>query len=167
MAATTSATGMDKPSRAGPADNQIADLVDARIAQLKASLRLTVEQDGSWGGVETALHDYGVGLVRSRYDYQARIDETRDGMRRWRDDRRGEEGRSADKRSDETATAGPVSAPSSEIAMMRWEADDLAQRAILLRKVADAVDPLFTSLGDRQRRMLIRFMEDGFDRVGR
>ncbi len=46
--------------RSGPADNQIANDVDARIARLKADLRLTADQEKNWSGVETALHDYGV-----------------------------------------------------------------------------------------------------------
>jgi hypothetical protein len=46
--------------RNGPTDNQIANDVDAKIARLKAELRLTPDQEKNWPGLETALHDYGI-----------------------------------------------------------------------------------------------------------
>jgi len=42
----------------GPAANQIANDVDARIALLEANLRLTVDQERNWPGLQTAMHDY-------------------------------------------------------------------------------------------------------------
>ena len=42
----------------GPAANQIANDVDARIALLEANLRLTVDQEKNWPGLQTAMHDY-------------------------------------------------------------------------------------------------------------
>lgn len=49
----------------GPADNQIANEVDARIAQLKANLSLSVDQEKNWPGLQSALHDYGMAQLKN------------------------------------------------------------------------------------------------------
>ena len=47
----------DQTSRRQTTAEQITAQADARIARLKAALRLTSEQEKNWSGVETALHD--------------------------------------------------------------------------------------------------------------
>lgn len=139
--------------RAGPADNQIADEVDARIAQLKANLRLSADDDNKWPPLSNALRDYGVAAVKARYAYDTLVGR-RDGRERDRDRR----------------TDAPQSADDgrpNHLAIMRWEAEDMAARAGHLKKMADAAEPIYASLGDRQRRMLMRFIESGFDHAGR
>ena len=59
----STATQTETPT--GPADNQIANDVDARIAQLKANLRLTVDQEKNWPALQAALHDDGVGQLKT------------------------------------------------------------------------------------------------------
>jgi hypothetical protein len=49
--------GGDRTSRHQMTAEQITAKADARIARLKAALRLTSEQEKDWSGVETALHD--------------------------------------------------------------------------------------------------------------
>ena len=46
--------------RGSPSASQIADQIDARIAKLKADLRLDDDQSKNWGGVQSALHDIGI-----------------------------------------------------------------------------------------------------------
>ncbi|WP_342358414.1 hypothetical protein [Terrarubrum flagellatum] len=141
------------PERAGPTENQLADEIDARIAQLKASLRLSPEQDGKWGDVRDALREYGLGVVRGRL---ALDEETGRGLNR---ERRGDMTRSD--------MADAPDARPNDLALMRLEADDMARRADGLRKIATAAEPFFGEMNPRQQRMLIRFIDDGFDRIGR
>jgi hypothetical protein len=51
-------------ARPGPADNQIADGVNARIARLRTDPRLTSNQEKNWSGLRTALHNDGVGQIK-------------------------------------------------------------------------------------------------------
>ena len=48
----------------GPAVNQLTAVDDARIARMKADLRLTPDQEGYWGKLESALKD----ISRQRAD---------------------------------------------------------------------------------------------------
>jgi hypothetical protein len=121
------ATPAAQAERTGPADNQIANDVDARIARLKADLRLTSDQEKNWGGLQTVLHDHGVGEMKSPTA-----------------------GRSARADRDERP---------NDIVMMRDEANELNAKAASLKKLADAVDPLYGSLDDRQRHKLVQFMK--------
>ncbi len=122
-----------RAQRTGPSDNQIANDVDARIARLKADLQLTSDQEKTWSGLQTALHDYGVGefktVVAGR---SSRIDR---------------EGQS--QRNDHP----------NDIAMMRDEAAELSSKAASLKKLADAAEPLYGSLDDRQKHKLVQFMK--------
>jgi hypothetical protein len=117
--------------RAGPADNQIADDVDAKIAKLKADLRLTADQENNWSSLQTTLHDYGVDQFKTIVA-----------------------GRSARHDRDDHP---------NDIAMMRSEADRLTARAASLKKLADAADPLYGSLDDRQKHRLVQFMQTEFE----
>ncbi len=122
-----------RAQRTGPSDNQIANDVDARIARLKADLQLTSDQEKSWSGLQTTLHDYGVGefknVVAGR---SARMD---------REDQ--------SQRNDHP----------NDIVLMRDEAAELNSRAASLKKLADAAEPLYGSLDDRQKHQLVQFMK--------
>ena len=126
----------------GPTDNQIANEADARVARLKASLQLTVDQENSWPRLQQALRDYGVTKLREK----AQVNEDRGGRRR---------------RGDRPAEAQQ---PDNDIVLMRKEADSLSANAAALRKLADAADPLYQALNDRQRRLLVRAIVSEFDR---
>lgn len=141
------------PERAGPTDNQIADEVDARIAQLKANMRLTPEQDGKWSGIRDALREAGIQAAKRRYAAEEHMG---------RHDRRG-------RRDDEPEATATIDQGrrANDIAMMRQDADQMAADAASLKKVADAAEPLYDILVDRQRRILMRFVARGFDRAER
>jgi hypothetical protein len=115
----------------------VAAFTDARIAALKAGLKLTADQEKNWPAVETALRD----LAKHRAD---RMKEVSDRMRERREARRS---------GDNTAAAPDA------IAVMRRGADAMDSRAAGLKKLADASEPLYKSLDDGQKRrfaMMIR-----------
>jgi hypothetical protein len=136
-------TGDNAPAQSdanmAPADNQISNDVDARIAQLKSNLRLTVDQEKNWSGLQTALHDYGVGQLKSAL-----------------------EGKTHPSRRDreEQSQTDRV----SDIALMRKMADGLAARAASLKKLADAAEPLYGSLDQRQRSELFDYLRTDFEK---
>ena len=111
-----------------------AAFTDARIAALKAGLKLTADQEKNWPAVETALRD----LAKERAArMNARAERRQEGRR-------------------DSAAAQP--APDA-IARMREGADRLTARATGLKKLADATEPLYKSLDDSQKHrfaMLIR-----------
>jgi zinc resistance-associated protein len=107
-----------------------AAFTDARIAGLKAGLKLTAEQEKNWPAVETALRD----LAKQRAE--------RMNARAERRSNRGEAGR-------DNAAAQP--APDA-VARMREGADAMTARAAGLKKLADASEPLYKSLDDGQKR---------------
>ena len=45
---------------------------------------------------------------------------------------------------------------------MRADADALDQRAAALKKLADAAQPIYASLDERQRKRLVQYIEQGF-----
>jgi hypothetical protein len=115
--------------RSGPSDNQIANDVDARIAKLKADLQLTSDQEKNWSGLQTVLHDHGVGELKNLSG-----------------------GRSSHMDRDNQSQR-------NDIVMMRDEAAELNSKAASLKKLADAAEPLYGSLDDRQKHKLVQFMK--------
>jgi hypothetical protein len=55
-----------RAERAEMTTNQISDRVDARIALLKADLRLTPDQDNNWANLAAVLHDIGMKSAERR-----------------------------------------------------------------------------------------------------
>ena len=98
---------------------------EARIAALKAGLRLTPEQERNWPPVETAMRD----LAKQR---MARLAERRD---------RATERRNEPRQRD-------------AIEFLRQRAELMAERAGGLKRLADAAEPLYKSLDDGQKRRL-------------
>jgi hypothetical protein len=140
-AATPSQSSTNPASQAdrnGPPANQIANEVDAGIARLKASLRLTADQEKNWAGLQSAIHDYGVAEFKqpmsgrsARNDREARGDRNR-----------------ADRPND--------------ITRMRSNADEMTARAAAMKKLADAAEPLYNNLDDSQREKLFQFLGTHF-----
>ena len=116
--------------RMRPTAEDVAALTDARIAALKAGLKLTPEQEKNWPAVESAIRDRA----------KARADR--------RTERR------------EAQQSGDKAAPRpGMIDRMRQRADAMDARADEMKKFADAVEPLYKSLNDDQKRrfaMLLR-----------
>jgi len=120
-----------------PSAEDVAAFTDARIAGLKAGLRLTAEQEKNWPAVEAALRD----LAKQRAD---RMKDRADRMIARREARR----------SGDSATSGP-----DAIGRLRQGADAMNSRAEGLKKLADAAEPLYKSLDDGQKHrftMLLR-----------
>ncbi len=102
-----------------------AALVDARIAAVKAGLKLTPDQEKLWPPVETAVREFAkLRIDRANARMQAR--------------------QNGDAR-------GPQADP---LARLRQRADSLAATASALQKIADAADPLYKTLDEGQKRRL-------------
>jgi zinc resistance-associated protein len=125
-----SAPSPDDGARAQLRAEDVAAFTDARIAGLKAGLKLTADQEKNWPAVETALRE------------RAKQRAERMNARAERRTNRREAGR------DHTA-ARP--APDA-IARMRAGADAMTARAAGLKTLADASEPLYRSLDDSQKR---------------
>lgn len=106
------------------ADDRAA-LTDARIAGLKAGLKLNADQEKLWPDVEKALRD----AAQARAERMAKFKEERKEAR--------EEGKKGD-----------------FVERLRRGADMATERAAEMRKLADAVDPLYKTLDDGQKRRL-------------
>jgi hypothetical protein len=112
-----------------PTTNQIVAYDDARLAKLKADLRLAPEQEGNWGKLESAMKD----VSKRRADRM---------VARWeKDDARN---------------------PPTPGERMRRAADLMRAEADELNSAADAIDPLWGKLDDRQKRTLFAYLEQSF-----
>lgn len=163
----TDRTDRDRGDRMPPSANQIVDHADARIARFKAELRLTPEQSKNWDSLQNALHDIAV----ARADRWVAM---RDKMREEREKARAEANRPRDQSAQTDPNAPAGSSPSrdqtgsvddtrrgpNEINRIRQMADEMSQRATDARKIADAAQPLYDSLDDRQRRQFARFIRE-------
>ena len=103
-----------------------AAFTDARIAAVKAGLKLTPDQEKLWPPVEAAVRDFA----------KLRIDRANARMKAQRDD-----SRDAQKADD------PVT-------RLRERADNMAASAAAMKRIADAADPLYKTLDDGQKRRL-------------
>jgi hypothetical protein len=109
--------------RMNPEDR--AAFADARIAAVKAGLKLTPDQDKLWPPVETAVRDFAkLRIDRANARMQARKD-----------------------RDAERPKVDPVT-------RLHQRADNMATTAAALKKIADAADPLYKTLDEGQKRRL-------------
>jgi zinc resistance-associated protein len=120
-----------------PSIEDVEAFTDARIAGLKAGLKLNAEQEKNWPAFEAAMRD----LAKDRADrMKARMER----MAALREARRG----------GDNAQSGP-----DAIARLRQNADAMTTRAASLKKLADAAEPLYKSLDEGQKHrfgMLLR-----------
>jgi hypothetical protein len=131
--------GSQAPERGGarwhPSAEDTAAFTDARIAGLKAGLKLTPEQEKNWPAVEAAMRD----LAKDRADRMKARMERMAALREAR--------RDGDK-----AQSGSAQPGSDAIMRLRQGADAMTARAANLKKLADAAEPLYKSLDDGQKR---------------
>lgn len=113
--------------------------VDAKIAAVKAGLKLTPEQEKMWPPVEAAVRDFAKQRIARA---NARASE-REALRAERDQKGSQDGKAAS--ADQTR---------DPMARLRDRADSMAETAAGLKKIADAADPLYKSLDDGQKRRL-------------
>lgn len=120
--------------RMNPEDR--AALADARIAAVKAGLKLTPDQEKLWAPVESAMHDFAkLRIDRANARMTAREDADKDGAKPERD----------------------------PVARLRQRADNMAANAAALKHIADAADPLYKTLDDGQkRRLMVLIRMEGF-----
>ena len=131
-----------------------AAFADARIAAVHAGLKLTPDQEKLWPPVEAAVRD----LVKLRIDRANARMKAQDG-------------------------APDQQKPDDPVTRLRERADNMSASAAVLKKIADAADPLYKTLDDGQKRRLTflthrggrfggeggwrhRWMERGMDRDG-
>ena len=117
-----------------------AAFADARIAAVRAGLKLTPDQEKLWPPVETAVKEFA----------KLRIDRANARMNAMRDDSR-----------DRQRPADPV-------ARLRERAESMGATAAAMKKIADAADPLYKTLDDGQKRRLaiLTHMERRFGHHG-
>jgi hypothetical protein len=126
--------------------DDMSAMADARIAGVKAGLRLTPDQEKLWPPVEAAARD----LAKLRVD---RVAARREEMRGRRE-----------RRSDDTREqAGPRS-PDEMFDRFKRRADDMTTSAAALKKLSDAAEPLYKSLNDDQKRRLVMLVRPGMHR---
>ncbi|HEY3030702.1 MAG TPA: Spy/CpxP family protein refolding chaperone [Bradyrhizobium sp.] len=109
--------------RMSPEDR--AAFTDARIAAVKAGLKLTPDQEKLWPPVEAAVRDFA----------KLRIDRANARMNAERD-------------------AQDQQKPNDPVARLRDRADTMAATATAMKRIADAADPLYKTLDDGQKRRL-------------
>lgn len=117
---------MHHHARINPEDR--AAFADARIAAVKAGLKLTPDQEKLWPAVETSVRDFA----------KLRIDRANARM----EDRKA---RSDDAKND---------TPPNPVERLQKRADNMAATASALKKIAEAADPLYKTLDDGQKRRL-------------
>ena len=123
-----------RPTPAQMAENAGA-MSDARIAALKAGLRLTPDQEKLWPGVETALQELSKERIERRTE---RFEQ-----------------RAADKADPKADKARP-----NPIERMRERADAMIERGDSLKKLVTAADPLYQSLDDGQKHRFAKLFRD-------
>lgn len=124
---STAAIREGRRNRISPEDR--AAFLDARLAAIKAGLKLTAQQEALWPPVEAAVREMFADRMEARAE------------------------RRADRR--EAKAAGERADP---IGRIRDRAERLADRAEGLEKFADAAEPLYKSLDDAQKRRLLVLM---------
>jgi hypothetical protein len=108
-----------------------AAFTDARIAAVKAGLKLTPDQEKLWPPVETAVRDFAkLRIDRANARMNAQQDDSRDAQKQ-----------------DSQNVPDPVT-------RLRDRAETMAATAAAMKKIADAADPLYKTLDDSQKRRL-------------
>jgi hypothetical protein len=109
-----------------------AAMADAKIAAVHAGLKLTADQEKLWPPVESAVRE----LVKIRLDRAAAREAA------------------AAKPADDQPKPDPV-------ARLRKRAENMLASATVLKKIADAADPLYKTLDDGQKRRLAMLTHHG------
>jgi hypothetical protein len=148
VAAAQTAAPATHPAPEAPkwAERRVDDraaMLDARVAGLRAGLRLTPEQEKLWGPFEAAVRDFADARTARMQGMQ--------GMNE-RDDK----GEGPD-------MAGPAPSP---IDRLDRTATRLSEVGAALRKIADAGKPLYASLDEQQKRMF-GYLSHEMMRMGR
>ncbi len=133
------------------AEDRLA-FVDARLAAVRAGLKLTPDQDKSWPDIESAVRDF----AKQRIDQRATNAAPSTDQRPPQDQRQPQRDQQQDQAQDQTPdqTRDPV-------ARLRDRAERMAATAAGLKRIADAADPLYKTLDEGQKRRLGLLMHMG------
>jgi hypothetical protein len=146
-----------RAERSASTISQSTDRAEARIAILKADLRLSADQAQHWAGLESALND--IAAKRAK---------------RWAASNDLQTGRSSsnapvapdtsitedEQRRDTDSERYARQARLDDIDEMRRKADAYTVQAAELRQIADAAQPLYDTLDDHQRHRLVQFVRE-------
>jgi hypothetical protein len=152
--------------RGPPSASQVADQIDARIAKLKADLRLNDDQSKNWGSVQSALHDIAVNRANR---YLQRDQPPADTQRDANAPPLPRDANAPPQTRDTNAAPSADTRERDRSRMpdvpefMRREADYLSNRASDLRKLADATGPFYNSLDDKQKRRFLDYLRSERD----
>ncbi len=130
IAVAQQAAKPDAPRYRVSAEDRAA-MTDARIAAIRAGLKLSTDQEKHWPAVETAIRD----LAKQRQSAM--------------------EARRAARQAD------PRPARPDAIARLRRGADAMESRGEALKKLADAAEPLYQSLDEGQKHRFVRLLRVG------
>jgi hypothetical protein len=118
-----------------------AAYADARIAALKAGLRLSAEQEKLWPPVESTLKDLAAKRITRQEERRAEWRERREQREAARRD-----GKSRDeRRAEREQNFNPME-------RLRKGADRMTEGGNDLKRLADATEPLYNALDDAQKR---------------
>lgn len=131
--------GRAHASRMNPDDR--AAYADARIAALKAGLRLSAEQEKLWPPVEATLKDLAAKRLQRQEERRAAWRERREQREHARRDDKSREERRAEREQ-----------RSNPVERLRKGADRMSERGADLKRLADATEPLYNALDDGQKR---------------
>lgn len=114
--------------------------LDARIAAVKAGLKLTPEQEKSWPAIESAVRDFAKARIENA---NAKAPAAADA-------------KPADGKPPAAADASKADQPEQDdpVARLRQRAEHMAATAAALKRIADAADPLYKTLDEGQKRRL-------------
>ena len=146
-----------RAERSASTISQSTDRAEARIAILKADLRLSADQAQHWAGLESALND--IAAKRAK---------------RWAESNDLQTGRASsnvpvapetsitedEQRRDTDSERDARKARLDDIGEMRRKADAYTMQAAELRQIADAAQPLYDTLDDHQRHRLVQFVRE-------
>ena len=146
-----------RAERSASTISQSTDRAEARIAILKADLRLSADQAQHWAGLESALND--IAAKRAK---------------RWAASNDLQTGRASsnapvapdtsitedEQRRDTDSERDARNARLDDIGEMRRKADAYTVQAAELRQIADAAQPLYDTLDDHQRHRLVQFVRE-------
>lgn len=122
-------------SRMNPEDRLA--FVDARIAAVKAGLKLTPDQDKLWPSIESAVRDFAKARIEARID-----------------------------RANASADQQSQQQQQNPVDRLRERADRMTTIGASLKRIADAADPLYKTLDEGQKRRLAFLTHMGGHRFG-
>ena len=115
-------------------------LLDARLAGLKAVLKLTPDQEKLWTPFEAAVRDAAKMRMEQMTSMMDRMQKMREMM-----------GQKQDK--NDAKDMGPTGQEASPVDRLETLAQRMSGRGAALEKVVDAAKPLYASLDDSQKRL--------------